>query len=177
MITKENSVTEQPFIIVIGASAGGITPLAELIAQLDPDINAAVFIVLHLSNTGIGTFLKEKIQRYTSLPCVIAENNMPLQVGYVYIAVPDFHLIIKEDKLLTTSGPPENRWRPSIDVMFRSAAVAHTERVIGVILTGMLDDGTAGMVAIENCGDQGNQRSGRSEGRGWHCGANGLCDS
>jgi two-component system, chemotaxis family, protein-glutamate methylesterase/glutaminase len=145
-------MTEHPFIIVVGASAGGITPLAELVAQLDPEINAAVFIVLHLSNTGIGSFLKEKIQRYTSLSCVIAENNMPLKKGQVYLAPPDFHLLIKDDKTITRSGPPENRWRPSIDVLFRSAAVSHTDRVIGVILTGLLDDGTAGMVAVAGCG-------------------------
>jgi two-component system, chemotaxis family, protein-glutamate methylesterase/glutaminase len=145
-------MSNRPFIIVVGASAGGIVPLAELMAKIEPDINAAIFIVLHLSNTGIGSFLKEKIQRYTELPCLIAQNNMPLQKGHIYIAPPDFHLIVKEDIMLTTSGPPESRWRPSIDVLFRSAAVAHTERVIGIILTGLLDDGTNGMVAIGKCG-------------------------
>jgi two-component system chemotaxis response regulator CheB len=143
---------EQPFIIVIGASAGGITPLSELMSQLEPDINAAIFIVLHLSNTGIGTFLKDKIQRNTALPCSIAANAVPFQKGHIYIAPPDYHLIVKETTMLITSGPPESRWRPSIDILLRSAAVTHTEKVIGIILTGLLDDGTSGMVAISKCG-------------------------
>jgi two-component system chemotaxis response regulator CheB len=143
---------ESPYIIVVGASAGGMTPLSELMGQFEPDINAAVFIVLHLSNTGIGTFLKDKIQRYSRLPCSIAANGVPIQRGHIYIAPPDFHLIVKENTMLITSGPAESRWRPSIDILFRSAAVAHGEKVIGTILTGLLDDGTAGMIAIGSCG-------------------------
>src|SRR5687767_944553 len=145
-------MSESPFIIVVGASAGGMVPLSELVGQLEPEINAAVFIVLHLSNTGIGTFLRDKIQRYSRLPCHIAANGVPIEKGQVYIAPPDFHLIVKENVMLTTSGPPESRWRPSIDILFRSAAVAHGERVIGTILTGLLDDGTAGMIAVGDCG-------------------------
>ncbi|HTE23520.1 chemotaxis protein CheB [Flavitalea sp.] len=143
---------EHPFIIVIGASAGGIAPLSELMSQLEPDINAAIFIVLHLSNTGIGTLLKDKIQSVSSLPCTIAANAVPIQKGHVYIAPPDYHLIVKETTMLIKSGPPESRWRPSIDILLRSAAVTHTEKVIGIILTGLLDDGTSGMVAISKCG-------------------------
>jgi two-component system chemotaxis response regulator CheB len=145
-------MSESPFIVVVGASAGGITPLSELMGQLQPEMNAAVFVVLHLSNTGIGTFLKDKIQRYSRLPCHIAANGVPFEKGHIYVAPPDFHLIVKENVMFTTSGPPESRWRPSIDILFRSAAVAHGERVIGTILTGLLDDGTAGMIAIANCG-------------------------
>jgi len=145
-------MTNRPFIIVVGASAGGISPLCELMAQFEPDINAAVFVVLHLSNKGIGTFLKDKIQRYTSLPCKIAKNESAIEKGHIYLAPADFHLIVKENQMLITSGPPESRWRPSIDILFRSAAAAHREYVIGVELTGLLDDGAAGMIAIHKCG-------------------------
>ncbi|MHA4844202.1 chemotaxis protein CheB [Flavitalea antarctica] len=145
-------MTESPFIVVVGASAGGMIPLAELMGQLDPEINAAVFVILHLSDTGIGTFLRDKIQSYSRLPCHIAANGVPFQNGHIYVARPDYHLIVKENVMLTTSGPPESRWRPSIDILFRSAAVAHGERVIGIILTGLLADGTAGMLAIAGCG-------------------------
>ncbi|RYY11091.1 MAG: chemotaxis protein CheB, partial [Chitinophagaceae bacterium] len=143
---------EHPFIIVIGASAGGITPLTALMSQFDPGINAAIFVVLHVSNNGLGTFLKDKIQQSSKLPCFIASNNVPFHKGHIYLAPPDYHLLIKKDRMLLTSGPPEIRWRPSIDMLFRSAAVAQTEKVIGIVLTGLLDDGTSGMLAVGRCG-------------------------
>jgi two-component system chemotaxis response regulator CheB len=82
----------------------------------------------------------------------VAEHNEDIKPRHLYLAVPDKHLLIKRGKVLLGSGPVENRWRPSIDTLFRSAAVAYDGRTIGVILTGMLDDGTAGMQVIKECG-------------------------
>jgi two-component system chemotaxis response regulator CheB len=140
------------FIIVIGASAGGRDALGKLIATLPQDLDAAVFIVMHLSKQGIDNFLVNQLQKYTVLPCQVARQGLRVQKGHIYIAAIDYHLIIKQDTIHLTKGPAENRWRPSIDVLFRSAAVAYSERVIGIVLTGLLDDGTAGMRAIKRCG-------------------------
>lgn len=108
--------------------------------------------MLHLSNRAIGDLLVSRLQGYTTLPCLLAKNEQPIRKGHIYIAPPDCHLIIKEGMIKTAQGPEENRWRPSIDVLFRSAAVAYGESVIGIVLTGMLDDGTSGMMAIKKCG-------------------------
>src|SRR4051812_1420804 len=145
--------TEEPrFIIVAGASAGGLNALCEFVAQLQEDTDAAIFLVLHLSKVGIGTFLHNKLQQFTQLHCMLAQDNMPIKKGTVYIAPPDYHLIIKKGVMIISNGPQENRWRPSIDVLFRSAAAAYGERVIGVVLTGLLNDGSSGMAAIKKVG-------------------------
>ncbi len=140
------------YFIVIGASAGGLNALKEIVSQLPPDIDASVFIVLHLSRKGISDYLAHSLQLSTLLPCVVAEDATPIEKGVVYVAPPNFHLLIKAGNCILGRGPEENRWRPSIDVLFRSAAVAYGTRVIGVVLSGMLDDGTAGMNAIRACG-------------------------
>jgi two-component system, chemotaxis family, protein-glutamate methylesterase/glutaminase len=140
------------FIIVIGASAGGHDALCKLTATLPPDLNAAVFIVIHLSRESIDNFLTIRLQKCTSLPCELAADNLSIKKGHVYIAPVDHHLVLRHGTMHLTKGPPENRWRPSIDVLFRSAAVHYSEQAIGIILTGMLDDGTAGMQAIQRCG-------------------------
>src|SRR5688500_12963388 len=115
------------FIIVIGASAGGRDALGKLIAILPQDLDAAVFIVMHLSKQGIDNFLVNQLQKYTVLPCQVARQGLRVQKGHIYIAAIDYHLIIKQDTIQLTKGPAENRWRPSIDVLFRSAAVAYSE--------------------------------------------------
>ncbi|HEV7349749.1 chemotaxis protein CheB [Telluribacter sp.] len=144
---------EKPqFIITVGASAGGISALQELVVQFPEDIDAAVFIVLHLSKRGIAGLLVHRLQHLTHLPCVVASEGIPIKKGHIYVAPPDNHLLIKKDQIKISNGPEENRWRPSIDVMMRSAAVAYGERAIGIVLTGLLNDGTAGMIAIKKCG-------------------------
>jgi two-component system chemotaxis response regulator CheB len=140
------------FVIVIGASAGGQDAIIEIIRQLPVDLPVAVFIVLHLSAKGIGWVLRDKIQQFTPLPCKLAVDQSPIESGHIYIAPPDFHLIVAKEKIKVVNGPHENRWRPSVDVLFRSAAAAYNERVIGIVLTGFLDDGTSGMQAIVGCG-------------------------
>jgi two-component system chemotaxis response regulator CheB len=140
------------FIIVIGASAGGRDVLCKLVAQLPHRLNAAVFIVSHLGKEGIDSFLTNQLQKCTQLHCALAADGLPIEANHIYVAPVDFHLVLKNGDMLLRKGPAENRWRPSIDVLFRSAAAHYNERVIGIILTGMLNDGTAGMQAIQRCG-------------------------
>jgi two-component system chemotaxis response regulator CheB len=140
------------YIITIGASAGGLISVIELCAQLKEDIDAAIFIVLHLphiSNTDVLTF---RIKNNTPLICKMAEHEEIIQRGYIYLADPDRHLMVKDDHILLGQGAPENRWRPSIDVLFRSAAVNYGSRTIGVILSGLMQDGATGMMAIKQAG-------------------------
>ena len=140
------------FVIVVGASAGGANALTEFVGQLKTGMDAAVFIVMHLSGTGICDFLLSRLQPCTKLKCEIAAENAPIKKDHIYIASPNLHLLVKKDKIILGRGPEENRWRPSIDVLFRSAAAAYSTRVIGVVLTGLLDDGTTGMLAVKRSG-------------------------
>lgn len=140
------------FIVVIGTSAGGIRALEELVVQLTPDMDAAFFIVLHLSRKGVGDVLFHRLQQRSPLPCKVGEDNEPIKKGVIYIAPPDEHLLLAEDHIIIGKGAHENRWRPSINNLFRSAAATYNSRVIGIILTGLLDDGTAGMASIKRCG-------------------------
>jgi two-component system chemotaxis response regulator CheB len=140
------------FVIVIGASAGGQDAVCKLLASFPLKLNAAIFIVLHLSKDGLYSLLTKRLQKCTSLPCVLATNELTIEQGHVYVAPVDQHLILKQDVMYLSKGPAENRWRPSIDVLFRSAAVYYSGQVIGIILTGLLYDGTAGMQAIKKCG-------------------------
>ncbi len=140
------------FVIVVGASAGGMDALIELVAQLKQGMDAAVFIVFHLSKTSISDFLILRLQPHTSFKCSIAKDGEAIKKDHIYIATPDYHLLVKGDKILLGSGPQENRWRPSIDVLFRSAAASYSTHTIGIVLTGMLDDGTTGMDAIVRSG-------------------------
>jgi two-component system, chemotaxis family, protein-glutamate methylesterase/glutaminase len=143
----------KPFYIAgVGASAGGINAVSELISQLNPPINLAILIVLHLSKTTLGDIFITRLQKYTSLPCKIAEDKEIIKPGHIYLAPPDAHLLVKDDRLLIGHGPAENRFRPSIDVLFRSMAANYGEKAIGIILSGFLNDGTSGMLAIKESG-------------------------
>jgi two-component system, chemotaxis family, protein-glutamate methylesterase/glutaminase len=143
---------EPKFIVVIGTSAGGIRALEELVMQLEPEMNAAFFVVLHLSRKGVGDVLFQRLQQHCNLSCKVATNGQPIKRGIVYLAPPDNHLLLDKGKVIIGKGAPENRWRPSINNLFRSAAANYSSRVIGIILTGLLDDGTAGMASIKRSG-------------------------
>lgn len=147
-----SSNSKPDFIITIGASAGGLNAMAEVVTLLPEKINAAVFIVLHLSKIGLGDFLIHRLQKYTAYTCKIAKNGEKIEVDHIYIAPPDEHLLVKEGEIVIGQGPAENRWRPSVDVLFRSSAASYGSRVIGIILTGFLNDGTLGMWAIKRSG-------------------------
>jgi two-component system chemotaxis response regulator CheB len=138
-------------IIVIGASAGGVEALQALTAGLPPALPAALFVVVHLAPRS-RSFLPQILSRSGPLKAVHAENGMPIEAGRIYVAPPDKHLILERDHVHLSIGPLENRHRPSINVTFRSAAVAYGSRVAGVVLTGQLDDGTAGLWDIKRHG-------------------------
>jgi len=140
------------FIVVIGASAGGASASGELISQIKPDNNTAIFIVLHLAGKGISELLQHRLQKFTSYRCKIAENEEAIQSNTLYIAPVNYHMLVKEGQVVIGQGPAENRWRPSIDVLFRSAAASYGSYTIGIIITGMLNDGAAGMSAIKRSG-------------------------
>ena len=139
-------------IIVIGTSAGGLEALDALIGQLPADIPAAIFIVQHLAPELSGIALIARLAKYRTFKCKLATDGESFASGRIYVAPPDNHLLVKGRQLLVTKGARENRNRPGIDPLFRSAAVTHGAHVIGVLLTGMLDDGTAGLIAIKKCG-------------------------
>lgn len=143
---------EPKFMVVIGTSAGGIRAIEELVMQLNPQMDAAFFIVIHLSRKGVGDVLFHRMQQHSQLPCRVAVNGEPVKKGTVYLASPDNHLLLDSGRIIIGKGAPENRWRPSINNLFRSAAANYNSRVIGIILTGLLDDGTAGMSAIKRSG-------------------------
>ena len=139
-------------MVVIGTSAGGIRALEELVMQLKPEMDAAFFVVLHLSRKGVGDVLFQRLRQHCNINCKIAINEEPVKRGNLYLAPPDNHLLLDKGKIVIGKGAPENRWRPSINNLFRSAAANYNSRVIGIILTGLLDDGTAGMAAIKRSG-------------------------
>lgn len=138
-------------IIVIGASAGGVAALKELVKSLPVNLQAAVFIVLHIP-TYSETNLHKILTQSGPIKAVLAEDGMPIENGKIYIAPSDHHLLLAHDKVMVKRGPKENRFRPSIDALFRSAAYVFGPRVIGVILSGMLDDGTSGIWNIKQLG-------------------------
>jgi two-component system chemotaxis response regulator CheB len=122
-----------------------------MVRHLPADLNAAVFIVLHIPSHA-DTHLPQVLSRVAQLSVALAEDGAEIERGTVRIAPNDHHLVLQEGRVRLTKGPRENRVRPCIDVLFRSAATEFGSRVIGVVLTGMLDDGTAGLWAIEDQG-------------------------
>jgi two-component system chemotaxis response regulator CheB len=138
-------------IVVIGASAGGTEAITSLLSALPADIPAALFVVCHVLPDS-GNHLVDTLNTSGPLPAKHAQDGEDIRHGIVYVAPPDRHLLVKRDRVRVTRGPRENRWRPAIDPLFRSAAVAYGARVIGVVLSAMLDDGTAGLLAIKRCG-------------------------
>ncbi|WP_394773091.1 chemotaxis protein CheB [Flavobacterium sp.] len=139
-------------LIVIGASAGGIRAVSKVLAGFSKNTDAAIIIVVHVSKSSNAQNIADILQRNTSVECLVAANLLEIEQGKAYIAQPDHHLMVDGPVMMLNQGPHENRYRPSIDVLFRSAAVHYTNQVIGIILTGMLDDGTSGMHAIKSCG-------------------------
>ncbi|MVN21615.1 chemotaxis protein CheB [Mucilaginibacter arboris] len=140
-------------IVVIGTSAGGLHALTTLISQLQQDFPAPILVVQHISADAVGNVLLDGLNKSGKLFCVHAENGMELAPGHLYLAPSDHHLMIdQEGKILVTKGAHENRSRPAIDPLFRSAAVAFGSKLIGILLTGYLDDGTAGLKVIKRCG-------------------------
>ncbi len=146
-------------IITIGASAGGVETLCQLVGELPPDLAAAVFIVLHVPSHGksvLPKILNRVIEKqHGGLSSLQARHPLDGELivpGQIYVAPPDKHLLIKDSCIHLARGPRENSHRPAIDPLFRTAARTYGSRVVGVILSGLLDDGTAGLAAIKQCG-------------------------
>ena len=139
-------------IITIGASAGGLEPLQAIVRQLPLDLLAAVFVVVHIPSQSPGT-LPRIIAQGSVLPVEHPFDGQRHRPGYIYVAPPDQHMLLERDgRIRLSRGPKENRFRPAIDPLFRSAAHVHGPRVIGVVLSGHLDDGAAGLWAIKHHG-------------------------
>jgi two-component system chemotaxis response regulator CheB len=138
-------------IVVIGASAGGVEAIKAITRQLSPDIAAAVFVVVHVSPESSG-LLANVLNRRSKVPASQARDGDPIRPGRIYVAPPDHHLLLEPDQMRVVKGPKHNRHRPAIDLLFRTAARNFGPRVIGVILTGFLEDGSSGLAAIKNAG-------------------------
>src|SRR5689334_16453428 len=135
-------------IVVIGASAGGMGALEKLVAGLPADLPAALFIVWHLS-PGVRSVLPAVLTKAGPLPAVHPQDGDPVRPGRIYVAPNDHHMLLERGYVRVTKGPKENRFRPAIDPLFRSAAYVYSTRAVGVVLSGALDDGTAGLWAIK----------------------------
>lgn len=137
-----------PKIIVIGASAGGVEALTKLVSGLPTDLSVALFVVLHISSHGT-SILPRILSRAGLLEAIHPKHDEVIQPGHIYIAPPDHHLLVKRGHIHLGRGSKENGHRPAIDPLFRTAARAYGSRVIGIVLSGALDDGTAGLLAVK----------------------------
>ena len=137
-------------VIVIGASAGGVEALLTIVAGLAPSLAAPVLVVLHIG--AHRSYLPQLLSARGPNPAVFAQDGASPEPGIIYVAPPDYHLLLQNGALRIVRGPKEHHARPAINPLFRSAALDLGPRVVGVILTGMLDDGSAGLKAIKDCG-------------------------
>jgi two-component system chemotaxis response regulator CheB len=138
-------------LIVIGGSAGAIDALLAIVRKLPSDLPAAICVVIHTSPAG-PHLLPEVLDRETPLPVRSPRTGEAIETGTIYVAPPDWHLLIEPGRLRLSHGPKENRSRPAVDPLFRSAAWYYAARVVGVVLSGALDDGTAGLWTIKDRG-------------------------
>lgn len=143
-------MTDRDKLVVIGTSAGGVSALTTLVARLRHDLPATVLVVLHVGMHE--SSVPEVLSSHSALSVRHALDGEPIEPGAILIAPPDRHLLVEPDRVRLSPGPKENFARPAIDPLFRSAAITHREHVIGMVLTGMLDDGAAGLRAIKAYG-------------------------
>ncbi|TXK27245.1 chemotaxis protein CheB [Pontibacter qinzhouensis] len=145
-------MVEDKHLVVVGTSAGGMQALIKLISQLPTDFPSPVFIVQHVSVDSSIQVLVDRLKRYTSLTCKVAEDGDEIEASTIYMAPVDRHILLTEKQVLVVRGARENQFRPSIDPLFRSAAAYHRTAVIGIILTGFMSDGVVGMEMVARCG-------------------------
>ena len=133
---------------MVGASAGGVEALRKLAETLPRELPAAVFVVLHIPPTDTSV-LPDILDRAGRLPAKHASDREPVVAGRIYVAPPDFHMLLEAETVRVVRGPRENGHRPAVDTLFRSAAAVYGPRVMGVVLSGTLDDGSAGLRTIK----------------------------
>jgi two-component system, chemotaxis family, protein-glutamate methylesterase/glutaminase len=138
-------------VIAVGASAGGVEALRRLVSALEPDLDAALCVVLHIPPTG-RSLLASILDRAGALHAVTADHDMPLRQGRIFVAPADHHLLVRADRVQLSRGPKENGVRPAADALFRSLARSWGERGIAVVLSGALGDGTSGAIAVAQAG-------------------------
>jgi two-component system, chemotaxis family, protein-glutamate methylesterase/glutaminase len=138
-------------VVAIGASAGGVEALSNLAAGLSSDLPYAYLMTLHIS-AGAPSILARIVDRSGPLPAVTAEHGASLEPGHIYVARPDRHLLVADHRIVVSQGPTENGHRPAINALFRSVALAFGPRAVGILLSGVLDDGVLGLQAIRSRG-------------------------
>jgi len=138
-------------IVVVGGSAGSGAALKQLMSDLPADFPASLFIATHVPRESPG-YLVDVLSRLSSIPIAQAVDGQPIERGRAYVAVPDRHLLVIDGTVRLGDGPRENMTRPAIDPLFRSAALSYGPRTVGVLLSGMLNDGASGLRAIKDCG-------------------------
>jgi two-component system, chemotaxis family, protein-glutamate methylesterase/glutaminase len=138
-------------IVVIGASAGGVTALTEFVKHLPKDFGGSIFIVLHISPYS-PSYLPSILTQAGFLEATHPKDGEKIKKSHIYVAPVDHHMLLEDTSILVKKGPKENRFRPSVDALFRSAAYVFGPRVIGIILTGLLNDGTSGLWSIKRLG-------------------------
>lgn len=151
MPSRKSSKLDGCAIVVIGASAGGFDALHRVLEGLPPGLPGALFVVLHTSARSPGV-LPSLLNRVSALPAHFPKDHQRIACGLLHVAPPDHHLLVDYEKVRVTRGPRENGFRPAVDALFRTAARAYGPRVIGVVLSGALDDGTAGLLEIKKMG-------------------------
>jgi two-component system chemotaxis response regulator CheB len=147
---SSSASADDPPVVVVGASFGGVDALCRLAQALPGDFPAIIGMVLHVGAQP--SILPELLSRSGPLRAVHPRDGEALRPGTIYVAPPDHHLVFENDRAHLVRGPRENHARPAIDPLFRSAALGWGARAIGVVLTGHMDDGTAGLDAIKSCG-------------------------
>ncbi len=138
-------------MVVLGASAGGVDALSEVVRGFPADLPAAVLAVLHISASA-PSLLAQILDRASALPAAPAQDGEVLEPGRIYVAQPDLHLTVADGHVRLTPDARVNGHRPAVDPLFSTAAEAHRDDVVGVILSGMRDDGTVGLARIKACG-------------------------
>ena len=136
---------------MIGASAGSLEALKDLVVQLPEDLPAAIFVVMHV-RADAPSLLADILNERTPLTAKQAEDGQSIRHTLICVAPLDRQMLLSERHVRLTRGPRENRFRSAIGPLFRSAAATHRLRAIGVILPGALDDGTAGLADFKRCG-------------------------
>jgi two-component system, chemotaxis family, protein-glutamate methylesterase/glutaminase len=138
-------------VVALGASAGGVEALTRIVRELPASFGAPILVVLHMPTTAVSR-LPEILRRAGAMPASHASHGLAPRPGHIYVAPPDRHMVVSEGTLLLVEGPRENGVRPAADPLFRSVASWYRRRALGAVLSGTLDDGTAGLAAIRSKG-------------------------